>query len=83
MGPKNYVRSDGRICEDVCERLTEADDIDARGITVKARSGEITLEGCVATLSSRCAAEHQALSCRGVTDVRNRLEVRSGHKTTR
>ncbi|HEX6178217.1 MAG TPA: RNA-binding protein, partial [Thermoanaerobaculia bacterium] len=33
-GPKNYQRSDDRIREEVCERLTWADDVDATEIDV-------------------------------------------------
>ena len=46
-GPRDYKRSDERIREDVCDRLTEDHDIDASEITVKVEGGEVTLEGTV------------------------------------
>src|SRR5205085_11361201 len=39
-GPKGYTRSDDRIMEDVCERLTQHGNIDASEITVQVNNGE-------------------------------------------
>src|SRR5262245_53392382 len=46
-GPKGYKRSDERIEEDVCDRLTENAELDATGITVQVQNGEVTLSGNV------------------------------------
>src|SRR5262245_29949641 len=46
-GPKNYKRSDERIEEDVCERLTENAELDASDITVQVQNAEVTLSGTV------------------------------------
>lgn len=76
IGPKNYTRSDERIREELCERLTDADDIDARGIEVQVRQGVVTLEGEVGRRQMKYRAEDLAESCSGVRDIENRLRVR-------
>jgi hypothetical protein len=50
-GPKGYRRSDDRIREDVCERLTRDDRVDASNIEVTVKDGAVTLSG---TTHSRC-----------------------------
>lgn len=74
-GPEGYRRSDERIFEDVCDRLTEHSAIDARGIRVQAENGEVTLEGTVANRQAKRLAETIAEGARGVRDVHNRLRV--------
>lgn len=75
-GPKNYQRSDERILEDVCERLTDAPEVDASEITVEAKDGEVTLSGTINSREEKRLAERIAASVRGVRDVINRLRVR-------
>jgi len=75
VGPSNYSRSDERIREDLNERLTEADDLDASGITVEVSNGVATLGGVVAERWMKHRAEDIADSCTGVRDVRNQVRV--------
>lgn len=75
-GPKNYIRSDERIREDLCERLSDADEIDASNLTVAVNHGVATLEGEVPHRSMKHWAEDLAESCSGIRDVDNRLRVR-------
>jgi osmotically-inducible protein OsmY len=77
-GPKGYVRSDERIREDVCDRLSVDDDIDASDLEVSVEAGEVTLEGTVQTRSMKHHAENLADEVVGVKDVHNRLRVRKG-----
>jgi hypothetical protein len=77
-GPKGYVRSDERIREDVCDRLSEDDEVDASDITVQVKGGEVTLEGTVPDRHSKHRAEDIADSVNGVRDVTNRLRARKG-----
>jgi osmotically-inducible protein OsmY len=77
-GPKGYVRSDERIREDVCDRLSVDDEIDASDITVTVKTGEVTLEGTVVDRHSKHRAEDIADSVSGVRDVTNRLRARKG-----
>ena len=74
-GPKNYTRSDQRITEDLCERLTEDDDIDAGGIEVQVEQGVVTLSGTVSDRWMKHRAEDVAERCAGVRDVENRIRV--------
>lgn len=77
-GPKNYTRSDDRIREDVCDRLSDDDEVDATDITVTVRDGEVTLEGGVNDRRAKHRAEDIADNVRGVRDVHNRLSARKG-----
>ena len=74
-GPKNWRRSDERIREDVNERLTEHDGIDATDIEVAVENGEVTLSGTVDSRWTKRMAEDVAAFCAGVVDVHNRLRI--------
>lgn len=74
-GPKNYVRPDTRIREDVCDRLTADSFVDATEVDVRVTGGEVSLEGVVGTRHQRRHAEDAAASVRGVRDVHNRLRI--------
>lgn len=73
--PKGYVRSDERIREDICDRLSEERRVDASDISVSVRDGIVTLEGSIADRPQKHRAEDIADTCSGVKDVRNYLSV--------
>jgi BON domain len=75
IGPKGYQRSDERIFEDVCERLTQAGQIDARDIHVNVKDGEVTLDGAVRDRQTKRRAEMVADTVYGVKDVHNKLHI--------
>lgn len=77
VGPKNYSRPDDRIRDDVCERLTQDDDLDAGNIEIKVEQGKVTLEGTVDERWMKHRSEDLAESCSGVRDVDNRIRVES------
>jgi osmotically-inducible protein OsmY len=77
-GPKGYVRSDERVREDVCDRLSDDDEVDASDITVTVKDGEVTLDGTVETRQAKHRAEDICDSVSGVRDVHNRLRTRRG-----
>ena len=78
-GPKNWVRSDTRIHDDVCSALATDADIDASSIEVVVRDGEATQTGHVGSRRMRYRAEDVAADVLGVKDVHNRLRIaRSG-----
>lgn len=77
-GPKGYKRSDDRIREDVCDRLSDDDELDASEITVSVKDGEVTLEGSVTDRRSKQRAEDLAESVGGVRDVDNKLRKNKG-----
>lgn len=74
-GPKGYTRSDERIREDVCERLSGDDEVDATEVTVRVQSGEVTLEGSVPTRHMKRVATYIAENISGVQDVHNVVRV--------
>lgn len=76
-GPRNYMRSDERIKEDINERLTDDPMLDAGDINVDVKNGTVTLTGSVDSRHLKHRAEDIADDCGGVKDVENRLTVRN------
>ncbi len=76
-GPKGYRRADPAILEDVHERLTRHGHIDATAMEVRVEGGEVTLIGAVDDRRTKRLAEEIAESVTGVTDVHNRLQIRT------
>jgi len=74
-GPKNYTRSDERIREDINDRLTDSDYLDASGIEVGVVNCEVILTGTVDSRYAKRLAEDIAEDVSGVTNVENRLRV--------
>ena len=56
-GPRDYYPADGRIEDQACDVLTRHGHVDASGICVLVRNGEITLEGTVGSRREKRAAE--------------------------
>lgn len=79
-GPRGYLRSDTRIADEVHERLSDDDHIDASEITVLVREGEVTLTGEVPERGMKRAAEDLVARCSGVLDVHNHLKVTRSEK---
>jgi osmotically-inducible protein OsmY len=74
-GPKNYLRSDDRIRDDVCRRLTENPEVDASNIDVDVSNREVTLTGNVSSREQRRKAEDCAEQIPGVSHVQNNIRV--------
>lgn len=81
-GPKGYKRTDTRIEEDLNDRLSEDNALDASDIEVSVSDGEVTLTGFVGDRFDKRRAEDLADSVSGVTHVQNNLRVRKGDPTT-
>lgn len=75
-GPKNYTRSDDRIRDDMNDRLTDNDYLDASDIDVAVNNGEVTLTGFVNSRYNKRTAEDIAEDISGVKNVENRLRIR-------
>ncbi len=75
-GPKNYARSDERIREEVCDRLTDDHNVDASEIDVEVKEGEVTLTGTVGDRRMKHYAEDCIAEVSGVRDIHNRLKTR-------
>lgn len=76
-GPKDYIRSDERLREAVCERLSEESSVDVSEVSVDVKNGCVTLEGTVPERRMKYAIEDVADSCWGVKDVENHVRVQS------
>jgi hypothetical protein len=74
-GPRNYVRSDERVRDDVNDRLTHDRWVDATDVEVAVKRGEVTLTGSVDGRLARRRAEDIADAVLGVTHVQNNLRV--------
>jgi osmotically-inducible protein OsmY len=79
-GPKGYERSDERLKEIVCEKLTDDDDIDASSVNVEVRNGEVTLTGTVDDRRVKFQIEDLVERCGGVKEIHNNLRVSSQHQ---
>ena len=75
LGPRGYVRSDRRIYEDICDRLTENPFIDASDIAVLVHDRTVALSGSVDSMPALHRAEEIAREVPGVADVRNELTI--------
>lgn len=80
-GPQGYTRSDERIRDDVCERLTLHDAIDASRVEVDVSAGVVTLAGEVPERYMKHLAEDAVVETVGVKDVENALRVKAGGST--
>lgn len=80
-GPKGYKRTDARIEEDLNDRLSEDNALDASDIEVTVSEGEVTLNGFVGDRFDKRRAEDIADSVSGVTHVQNNLRIRKSDTT--
>lgn len=76
-GPRNYRRSDERVREEVCDRLTDNEWLDASDVEVNVVAGEVMLTGTVDSRYAKRLAENIAESVVGVANVQNNLRVHS------
>lgn len=74
-GPANYKRSDERLLEDACERLTHDRWVDAKNINVTVSDNEVTLDGTVESRQAKRRAEDCIDEITGVKHVQNNLRV--------
>ena len=80
-GPKDYQRSDERIREEISDRMTDDDNLDASDITIQVKQGEVTLIGTVTTRDQKRRAEDLAESISGVREVTNNIRVAREQET--
>lgn len=76
-GPKDYQRSTDRIREDICDRLSDDDHLDATHIQVQVQGNEVILSGTVNERYQKRYAEDLVESVSGVRHVENRIRVGS------
>jgi hypothetical protein len=66
--------------DDVNDRLTDSDWLDASDIDVSVVAGEVTLSGTVESRYAKRLAEDLAESVSGVSNVQNNLRVQRGRE---
>jgi hypothetical protein len=74
-GPKMYKRSDERIREDICERLTEDPYVDASELEIEVRQGEVILSGSVGNRAEKRRVEDLVESVSGIVNVENGIKL--------
>lgn len=74
-GPKDYQRSDDRIREEISDRMTDDDRLDASEISVQVQQCEVTLTGTVSSREQKRRAEDLAEAISGVREVTNNIRV--------
>lgn len=77
-GPRGYQRSDERIKEDICERMSQHGQLDASDIEVRVVNAEVTIEGSVNDRQAKRLAEDIAEAVIGVREVHNQVRVTQG-----
>ena len=75
-GPSGYTRSDERIREDACDRLTDDWALDPSDLSVTVKSGEVAIDGHVADRQSKRRAEDCVDRVSGVKHVQNNLRIK-------
>lgn len=75
-GPRGYHRSDDRIKDELCERLSSFPDFDASDIEVEVSNSVVTLSGSVPERRMKYIAEDIAESVFGVEDVQNEIKTK-------
>jgi len=81
-GPANYTRSDDRILEDACDKLTEDWGVDARNVQVTVQGGEVTLDGTVENREQKRRAEDVVHDISGVGHVQNNLRAQDRNRSS-
>lgn len=75
LGPRGYQRSNERIFEDVCQRLTQNGQVDASDLEFDVRDGEVYLRGTVPERRMKRIAEDIISDVPGVLDVVNEVKI--------
>jgi hypothetical protein len=74
-GPRSYKRTDERLHDEICERLTRHPLIDASLMEVTVEGGEVTLNGEVLDRRMKHMAEDVVDEVSGVREIHNHLRV--------
>lgn len=77
-GPRNEIRPDASIADDIYHRLTDDEELDASEILLSVEGGMVTLTGEVPEKAMKRRAEDIAALARGVRDIRNFIRYDDG-----
>lgn len=75
--PLGYQRSDERLREIICEKLTADTAVDPSDISIDVKNREVVLAGTVKDRAEKYHVEELVDRCGGVRDIDNRLKLRS------
>ncbi|MBP0628764.1 BON domain-containing protein [Cupriavidus sp. AcVe19-1a] len=75
-GPRGYQRSDDRIRDQICERLSYARGVDVSDVSVDVKEGVVSLTGSVRERGQKYYIEDLADGTYGVKEVNNDIRVR-------
>ncbi|RZT39487.1 BON domain-containing protein [Cupriavidus agavae] len=81
-GPRGYTRTDDRIRDEICERLTFTSGVDVSEVTVDVENGKVTLGGTVQRRSQKYDIEDMADNTFGVNEVENNIRVQRQDATS-
>jgi|GEM_PF-3629468 len=81
--PKNFKRSDERIYDDICQKLSQEGHFDVSDVEIKVESGEVSLEGNIENRSDKHRIEMLVDSIMGVKDITNNLKIARGSKDSK
>jgi len=81
-GPKGYERSDERLREIVCERLTDDPSIDACEVTVEVTGKVVKLSGMVDDRRTKYLIEELIEQVGGVRDIDNQVRVQPSSQSS-
>ncbi len=81
-GPKGYERSDERLREIICERLTDEPSVDASDVSIEVKDKVVKLTGHVSDRRTKYEIEDLVEHCGGVKDIDNQIRVRTGFGMT-
>lgn len=82
VGPRGYQRTDERIRDQICERLSYARGVDIRDVSVDVKDSVVTLSGTVKNRSQKYYVEDLADATYGVSEVNNDIRVRRDADTS-
>lgn len=81
-GPKGYERSDERLKEMICERLTDDPVIDASEVAIEVINKTVKLTGTVDDRRIKYLIEDVIEQCGGVRDIDNQVRVQAQPQTS-
>lgn len=76
VGPKNYIKSDEHLHQEVCNVLNDDPDIDASNIEVTVNKGIVNLQGIVESKIISRLIKYCIKNLTGVKDVLNNLAIK-------
>ena len=78
VGPKGYERTDERLREIICERLTDEPSVDASEVSLEVKDKVVKLSGFVSDRRTKYEIEDLVERVGGIKDIDNQVRVKRG-----